>query len=584
MNTRISVLNRSMVAAVIALFLVACGGGGGGGDTSLRGGGTGVSGGGNSDGGSSSGNGSDPVESPPSLSGLTLRLTDAKVNSLEEVWVTFTEVTFQPADGRARFTHSFDPAITVELTQLAGGGEVMLLEEYPLEPGDYEWMRLAVLSGEENVDKTYVVEDLSQGGGVFSLKCPSCAAEQSGLKLEWPQDSTWETEGWVDFTIDFDVRQSIALAKPNAGLGKKYILKPVLQILTTELASTFIHGMVIDAGLADPTIRESCVVYVFEGDASAITPDDYCSLDFADAVCDAERGDTALTTATVDLDEATGDYLYRSRFLYPGTYTVALTCEDDDPAAEENPTFIGEASFFADTVANGAEHDFNLADVELILTKELTEDDSPYEEGEIIGYSYTVTNDSAPGADGVVGPVVVMDDKTDVACDDVNSVGNLDDNLDPGEAVNCSSSYLVTRSDAQSGSVTNTATASMGSTSSNTVELTVDTTTTPVLVLTKSGTLDGEFAEDETISYSFEATNEGNVDLTEVEISDALDGLSELSCAPTQPVASLAIGETLECVASYTISATDESVSNTATATSTETGEVSSNTVVLPAP
>jgi hypothetical protein len=93
-------------------------------------------------------------------------------------------VTFQPADGRERFTHVFDEPITVELTQLAGGGEVMLLEEYPLAPGDYEWMRLAVLSGEEHVDITYVVEDLSEGGGIFPLKCPGCAKEQSGLKLK----------------------------------------------------------------------------------------------------------------------------------------------------------------------------------------------------------------------------------------------------------------------------------------------------------------------------------------------------------------------------------------------------------------
>ena len=67
--------------------------------------------------------------------------------------------------------------------------------------------------------------------------------------------------------------------------------------------------------------------------------------------------------------------------------------------------------------------------------------------------------------------------------------------------------------------MTNTATAWMGSTSSNAVMLTVDTSTTPVLVLTKSGELDGTFAAGETISYSFVATNEGNVGLTNVEIS-----------------------------------------------------------------
>jgi hypothetical protein len=564
--------NKFVAATVMALFLAACGGGGGGG-------------------GISSAGGSSSVAPTATSSGLTLRLTDAKVNSLEEVWVTFTEVTFQPADGRDRFTHVFDEPITVELTRLAGGGEIMLLEEYPLAPGDYEWMRLAVLSGEEHVDITYVVEDLTEGGGTFPLKCPSCAKEQSGLKLKWPKDTTWETEGWVDFRVDFDVRQSIALAKPNAGPGKKYILKPVLQILTTELASTFIHGMVTDAGLMDPTRREDCVVYVFEGHSDTVTPDDYCSQEFEGAICDVERGDIAMTTATVDFDVATGDYLYRSMYLYPGFYTVALTCEDDDPGTEETPTFIGEVSFFADTVANGAEHDFRLADIELTLSKELAVDESPYEEGDEIGYIYTVSNDTVNvlSPDGVVGPVLVMDDKADVTCGDVNSVGNGDDNLDPGEVVNCTSSYTVTRLDAQAGSVANTATASMGSTNSNTVILTVDTITTPVLVITKSGMLDGTFAAGETISYSFEATNEGNVDLTNVEISDALSGLGALSCTPIQPAALLAIDATINCNASYTITAADVapssgSVKNTASATSIETGPVDSNMVELPAP
>ena len=563
MDTIITKLNKFVTAAVMVLFLSACGSGGGGS--------------GSISGGSVS----------PASSGVTLRLTDAKVNSLEEVWVTFTEVTFQPADGRDRFTHVFDEPITVELTQLAGGGEVMLLEEYPLPPGDYEWMRLAVLSGEAHADKTYVVEDLSKGGGTFPLKCPSCAKEQSGLKLKWPKDTTWETEGWVDFTVDFDVRRSITLAKPNAGPNKKYILKPVLQILTTELASTYIHGMVIDVGLTDPTMREDCVVYVFEGQDGAVTLDDYCSLDFEGADCDGERGDAALTTATVDLDDATGDYVYRTMFLYPGFYTVALTCEDDAADTENNPTFIGKTSFFADTITNGAEHDFRLADIELTLTKELTVDDSPYEEGEKIDYSYTLGNDSALDADGVVGPVAVIDDKAEVTCDAVNTVGNNDDNLDPGEAVNCRSSYTVTRVDAQAGSVTNTATASMGSTSSNTVTLTIDTSTTPVLVIAKSGTLDGTFAAGQTIAYSFEAANKGNVDLTNVKVSDALPGLGALNCTPTQPAAVLAIDAVINCEASYTISAQDVSsgsVSNMASAMSTQTGAVDSNQVVLPTP
>jgi hypothetical protein len=457
MQSKRNSLFKYFLPACLALLLTACGGGGSSSSDT-----TSVS------------SGSTPV------SGLTLRLTDAKVNSLEEVWITFTKVIFQPADGRDRFEHVFDPPIQVELTQLAGGGEVMLLEEYPLEPGDYEWMRLAVLSEEEHVEDTYVVEE---GGGVFALKCPSCSADQSGLKLKWPKDTTWETEGWVDFTVDFDVRKSITLAKPNAGPDKKYILKPTLQILTTELASTYIHGEVRDADF-DPLVREGCVVYVYEG--ADVTLDDYCNVFEAGDYCDPVRGDTALTTAPVEYIEDPesmyyGKYAYRTGYLYPDTYTVALTCDDDPANTEDDLTFIGKTSFYADAVPEGYRHDFFLADVMLDLQGEVTSGPGPYAEGDLIEYGYTLTNNSNAEADGVVGPVVVLvvDDKVTVICDDINTSGNLDDNLDPGESVSCYSSpaYEVTAEDAQAGSVVTSATAWMGSTSSNAVELTVDTVT-----------------------------------------------------------------------------------------------------------
>jgi hypothetical protein len=551
-----------VLLAGFALFLTACGGGGSGDTTSV----------------SSVSSGSVPA------SGVTLRLTDAKVNSLEEVWITFTKVIFQPADGRDRFEHVFDPPIKVELTQLAGGGEVMLLEEYPLEPGDYEWMRLAVLSEEEHVDDTYVVED---GGGVFALKCPSCSADQSGLKLSWPKDTSWETEGWVDFTVDFDVRRSITLAKPNAGLNKKYILKPTLQILTTELASTYIHGEVTDAGLSDTTVRGDCVVYVYQGAAAEVIPDDNCDIFEAGDECDPVRGDTALTTAPVDYIEDPesmyyGKYAYRTGYLYPDTYTVALTCDDDPANSDEDLTFIGKASFYADTVPEGARHDFALADIVLTLEKNIESGDGPYEEGDIIDYSYTVTNDSAAGADGVVGPVLVEDDKTEVVCEPVTSVGNGDDNLDPGESVSCASTYEVTLDDALAGSVTNKATATMGSTSSNMDEVTADTATTPLLSLLKGGELDGTFETGQTISYSLAASNDGNVALTNVQITDTM--LGTLDC--DQP-ATLGIGEVLNCSGSYALTGDDVnngSVSNIATASSDETGDVDSNEVTISSP
>lgn len=58
------------------------------------------------------------------------------------------------------------------------------------------------------------------------------------------------------------------------------------------------------------------------------------------------------------------------------------------------------------------------------------------------------------------------------------------------------------------------------------------------------------------INYKFSATNNGNVNLTNVVITDELPGLSALSCDQTSP-ATLAPEASLNCTATYTVTADD---------------------------
>ncbi|NIP18375.1 MAG: hypothetical protein GWM87_09625, partial [Xanthomonadales bacterium] len=71
--------------------------------------------------------------------------------------------------------------------------------------------------------------------------------------------------------------------------------------------------------------------------------------------------------------------------------------------------------------------------------------------------------------------MVVNDDQaTDESCPAVSTVGNLDGELDPGEAVTCTAvDYVVTQADIDIGSVTNVATASADGTTSNQDSVTV---------------------------------------------------------------------------------------------------------------
>ncbi|RZN36122.1 MAG: DUF11 domain-containing protein, partial [Methanosarcinales archaeon] len=72
----------------------------------------------------------------------------------------------------------------------------------------------------------------------------------------------------------------------------------------------------------------------------------------------------------------------------------------------------------------------------------------------------------------------------------------------------------------------------------------------------------------DTLTYTFSVTNDGNVNLDPVIVTDPMSGLSALSCNAT----SLAPGASTTCTATYTVTQADVdagSIYNTATATGT---------------
>jgi uncharacterized repeat protein (TIGR01451 family) len=220
----------------------------------------------------------------------------------------------------------------------------------------------------------------------------------------------------------------------------------------------------------------------------------------------------------------------------------------------------------------------------LSLTK--TADPSTYSTvGQLISYSYVIKN---TGNVDLTGPFSVTDDKTSVSCEQP-----ADGTLSPGETTNCSASYSITQADLDAGSVTNTASASGGGVTSPEATATVTSSApNPSLSLNKEGILDmavvapsDQANVGDVINYTLTATNDGNVNLTNVMITDPL--LGTLSCTPPQP-ASLASGESVVCTGSYTLNQTDINngrVENTATVTSDQTPPVSdTNIVMIPQP
>lgn len=327
-----SILLNCITTTSLAALLVACGGGGGG----------------DGDGGISTGS-------------LSVGVTDSPVTEDVDVCIHFTSITLHHSDGD-RVQIPYDPSTytdatdcvnnwpadnplseenAVNLSALQGELSVKLMESAEVKAGRYNWIRLDV---DESL--SYVMDS----GGQQALSCPSCSGEQSGLKLN--RGITVPAGGEADFMIDVNLAK--ALNKKPSG---DYKMRPVLRLI--DLAETgHIVGTVADS-LVPELISETdtgCSVYVYAG--HGVTPDDY------------HDTDNILTSTKVIYDLDSLSYKYSAAYLPtdtstdPTPYTVALTCDDDDPEVDQDndsSTPAKDDVIFTDGVVDGTGQNANVS-------------------------------------------------------------------------------------------------------------------------------------------------------------------------------------------------------------------------------
>lgn len=278
---------------------------------------------------------------------LTLGITDAPVDEADNVYVQFDGVEIQPSDGERIIINYFDDADppnsttkTLDLLSLQDGLREFLLDGHTLPAGKYSWLRLMVNAEADGVKDSYI----ALNGEEYELRVPS--GSETGLKIVHPFEVPVNTE--VDLTIDFDLRKSVHAPMGETYLGVQvYILRPTLRMVATSVAG-YIHGSVDTAvftGLSCSAPESGYFVYIYTG--AGMTADDI----------DGDGGDP-VTTAKVKMDSE-GVYVYRSALLYPGDYTVSVTCEgnNDAPLADDAIVFVGTSTV---TVVDGegTVHDF----------------------------------------------------------------------------------------------------------------------------------------------------------------------------------------------------------------------------------
>ncbi|WP_457920465.1 DUF7507 domain-containing protein, partial [Micrococcus luteus] len=136
--------------------------------------------------------------------------------------------------------------------------------------------------------------------------------------------------------------------------------------------------------------------------------------------------------------------------------------------------------------------------------------------------------------------------------------------LEPGASATCTATYTLTQADADAGVVTNSATSSATTPTGGTVDsppstATVTITAAPALTVTKTATPDSATKVGDTVTYSFRATNIGNVTVRNVTVNEgAFSGtgtLSEINCPAG--ARSLAPGDSVTCTATYTLTQAD---------------------------
>nr|WP_254259427.1 SdrD B-like domain-containing protein [Leucobacter chinensis] len=208
--------------------------------------------------------------------------------------------------------------------------------------------------------------------------------------------------------------------------------------------------------------------------------------------------------------------------------------------------------------------------------------------GSLAEYTFVITN---------VGKVTLTDVQLADSLEGLSAVtfGDWPDpaaegTLDPGQSVTATASLNVTQAHLDSGSLTNTATVQSKSPAGDTVSdvdtITARFTQTPEVSLTKESALS---ADGGSITYTMTARNSGNVTLTDVTVSDELEGLSGLEVAWPGDEGTLAPGEVV--VATATLSITQQhrdegTVTNTAHVTAvgvtTAVNDEASVTTLIP--
>ena len=178
--------------------------------------------------------------------------------------------------------------------------------------------------------------------------------------------------------------------------------------------------------------------------------------------------------------------------------------------------------------------------------------------GTAITYSYLVTD---------TGNVTLTGLKVEDPMQGLSNISCPFTSLAPGQSTTCTATYTTTQPDVDAGQIVNTGTASGtapdGTTVTNSSTLSLPAVQTVALRIVKTADPTTFDAPGAIVTYTFVATNVGNVTLHTLGLSDNMAGLSNLNCPQftppnmIPPTFDLAPGASFTCTATYTTTQAD---------------------------
>ena len=256
---------------------------------------------------------------------------------MQSVFITVTGVQVQPTNG-SPLTFNLSSPLSVDLLTLQQGNLAPLVNGTSVPAGSYDWLRLML---DTSAGKDYVLY-CSSGAPCaaptqIALDIPSGA--ETGLKIV--RGFTMPVNGAIHLVVDFNVNSSI-VPLPNS---MSWHLKPVLRVVETDTVGAIAGTISASAMQAAKFSKTGCsstnlpTVYVYSAQSATtnVTPDDiFTGTEEPAETTPAQPIITQLTTYNAANGLASFNIQWLASDSGYNYYTVAFTCDPDDPSVDES--------------------------------------------------------------------------------------------------------------------------------------------------------------------------------------------------------------------------------------------------------